>query len=259
MTLGIVIPLKSKQISRDWKLTSQALQQCLNSILNQSTNDYIVVVCGHEMPDFMAQSQYEKITFTRSSFMPPDRSHPEFSHQDLVKDKNIKIGLATKSLQNENINYWYQLDSDDVLHKDFVKIVLNSVVHKAGALIEGGYMLYTNQQRAIATQEMTQYCGSTSVIASQYMNIPDEINNDTISQIPWARYPHMAMRQFFENELSKPYAIINDNVLGYLLATGDNISDKWRDSPIKIFKAMMKPYLKGQRLSLVIKQSFSIE
>jgi hypothetical protein len=258
MNLGIVIPLKSKQISRDWKITSAALQLCLDSIKRQTFTDFTVVVCGHDKPDFLESEEYQFATFTTSHFPPPDREKSDFSHKDLILDKNLKIALAVRSIHSESISHWYQLDSDDLLHKDFVKIALTAVEGKAGAIIDGGYLLYTKQKRAISTHEMSMYCGSTSIISSQYMVFPDVVGLDTLRDIPWARYPHMGMNKFFEGELNEPYSVIHEKVLGYVLASGDNISDKWRNSPIKMLKAVLKPYVKGQRISSSIKDAFGI-
>jgi len=43
-----------------------------------------------------------------------------------------------------------------------------------------------------------------------------------------------------------------------MLATGDNISDKWRDSPLKVLKAALRPYLKGKIISKQMYQEFGI-
>jgi hypothetical protein len=257
MNIGIVIPLKSKQISKNWLITSQALQATLNSILQQSVNKYEVVVCGHDKPDFLEAPPYESISFVSTIIPAPDRSLPNFSHRDLIIDKNIKIAMGVKFIKPRNIDYWYQLDSDDLLHRDFVKIV-QKIDGKAGAIIEGGYILYSALNRAIPTDEMSQYCGSTSILADQYVSVPEQFNEESIKQLPWANYPHMAMHDFFKQELKQPFDVIHEKVLGYVLATGDNISDKWRDSPIKALKAYLKPLIKGHKISTEIMDQFSM-
>jgi len=257
MKLGIIIPLKSKQISKNWLTTSQALKATLNSILQQSVDKYEVVVCGHDKPDFLEDTTYQSINFVTTIIPAPDRNSPNFSHRDLIIDKNTKIAIGVKFIKPRNMDYWYQLDSDDLLHRDFVKIV-QKIDGKAGAIIEGGYIIYNALNRAITTDEMSQYCGSTSILADKYVSIPEQFDEESIKQLPWANYPHMAMHNFFKHELQQPFESIHEKVLGYVLATGDNISDKWRDSPIKALKAYLKPLIKGRKITTEIIKQFSM-
>ncbi|MEP7702668.1 hypothetical protein [Paraglaciecola sp. 25GB23A] len=258
MKLGIVIPLKSKQISRDWKITSDTLQQSLESLKNQTLQNFEVMVVGHECPTFLQTSFGENIHFTAVDFAVPNRSAADFSHQKLIQDKNMKIVTGLKALQNNNISYWYQLDSDDVLRSDFIEKIA-VVEGQSGAVIEGGYLIYSEQKRYIETKQMSQYCGSTSIIANDYMTIPPNVSPDSIKTVPWARYSHRNIKQFFSKELKQPVTLINDNILGYVLGSGDNISDRWRDSPIKALKAYLKPYIKGSKITKQFSKEFALK
>ena len=258
MQLGIVLPLKSKQISKSWDTTCAALKRTLDSLLQQSDQQFRIAIGGHEKPEFLSSAPYQHIVFVTVPIAPPDRSHPEFSHKHLIRDKNFKIAFAIDALKKTgDIDYWYQLDADDVLHIDFVNKI-QVVDGHAGAVIEGGFIFYPHQKRAIGTQQMSQYCGSTSIIADQYMTLPAMLDDTTLTQIPWARYPHMAMANFFKDELNTTYLTLKEPLIGYMLATGDNISDKWRDSPLKVLKAALRPYLKGKIISKQMYQEFGI-
>ncbi|WP_020408134.1 glycosyltransferase family A protein [Hahella ganghwensis] len=257
MKLGIVIPLKAKSISRNWQITCQALHRTIQSIIQQSVDNYDVVIVGHDCPDFLKDHTIPRIKFISVSTPVPDRSAPGFTHQDLILDKNIKIVTGIAALKSGNIDFWYQLDSDDLLHRDFVKTI-GTLDGYAGAIIDGGYIVYDSCNRAIETKSMSQYCGSTSILADRYLTVPINITKETIGQIPWARYPHMAMQRFFKEEIKEPYLQVNDNMISYMLASGDNISDRWRDSPIKALKAYLKPYIKGRRLNNSLREQFGM-
>lgn len=257
MKLGIVIPLKSKQISRDWKITSETLQQSLESLKKQSMQNFEVMVVGHECPEFLKTTIAENIHFSAVTFAVPNRRDPDFSHQNLIQDKNMKIVTGLQALQNRNITYWYQLDSDDVVRNDFMEKVAKVKGH-SGAIIEGGYLIYTEQKRYIETEQMSQYCGSTSIISNEYLTLPPSVTPESIKVVPWARYSHRNIKRFFSEELENPAIDINDNVLGYILGSGDNISDRWRDSPIKVLKAYLKPFVKGTKISKEFSSDFSL-
>lgn len=257
MKLGIVIPLKSKKISKNWQITSDALAATLNSVKNQRLKNYKTVVVGHEIPNDFTNI-YPDVIFVTVDFPVPDRSSPDFSHKDLINDKNLKVIKGLQTLAGNEIDYWFPLDSDDVLSTDFTQQLEDIEEGVAGALIQGGYILYQEQNRAIPTQEMVTYCGSTSIISNQFVQIPKTLSVDNMTGSPWSRYAHMSMADFFTKELKLPYKVISQPVLGYVLGSGDNISDRWRDNPWKNIKAYIKPYLKGKRIDKQIQQLFSL-
>ena len=84
MTFGIVIPLKSKKISRDWNVTSGTLERTINSVLAQTDGDFIVVVAGHDKPEFMDGLSDKRIRFVSVDFPIPDRAAPDFTNQLLI-------------------------------------------------------------------------------------------------------------------------------------------------------------------------------
>ncbi|BFT29616.1 hypothetical protein D210916BOD24_07920 [Alteromonas sp. D210916BOD_24] len=257
LKLGIVIPLKSKVISKHWAVTVNSLMATLSSVYAQDNAHFMVAVAGHEIPEDV-QRIFPETKVVKVDFLPPDRHSPDFNHGKLIQDKNLKIASAMSALANCGITHWYALDSDDLLSSDFVSTVLKAVEGKSGAVIEGGYLLYHDVKRAIACQEMSQLCGSTSILADDLVNIPTALTPESIGGIPWSRYPHMNIRHFFDNEVEKTYAVIKKPILGYVLASGDNISDRWRDNFWKRIKAKMKPYMKGKKYSANLIESFSI-
>ena len=257
LKLGIVIPLKSKAISKNWDVTVNSLIATLKSVFAQNSTDFIVAVAGHEIPEGL-QTSFPHLHVVKVDFLPPNRSSPDFNHSKLIQDKNLKIAFAMRALLNNNVSHWYALDSDDLLSRDFVSTVLRLVCGKSGAIIEGGYLLYQDVCRAIPCKEMSQLCGSTSILSDDLVDIPKTPSLETISGIPWSRIPHMQIRQFFDNETTAPYTVIQEPILGYVLASGDNISDRWRDNFWRRMKAKAKPFLKGKKFSLELIELFSI-
>ncbi len=256
MRLGIVIPLKSREISRDWKATTRALRCTLDSIFSQTCRDYAVCVAGHERPAFMEDGAYRETRFVSVDFPPPRRTEGE-GNAPLVRDKNLKIAHAVKALSDEDIDYWYRLDSDDLLRSDFVESARKVEGH-AGAVISGGYIMYPGLNRAIPTTEMHLWCGSTSILSDRLIDLPDRIDATSIRQIPWCRTPHMKMPEFFLGECDGDYVNLTDRIIAYTLSSGDNISDNWRRSLIPRLKARLKPYLRGRRITPELRRAFSL-
>ena len=256
MHLGIIIPLKSKQVSRDWQITGEALQKTLRSLLNQSIGHFTVVVCGHEKPSFLDQYEFSNVHYVTADFSAPSLSSPAFTHSHYVLDKNRKIVLGLKEFQSKDIQYWYQLDSDDLVHTDFVAS-LQDLKAESGALIEGGFMYYPKHHRILQTDEMTMWCGSTSIIASDLLNLPETVDFETIKSCPWASWAHMNMRQYFSGIADRKCKTITDPMVVYVRGSGDNISDRYRDNFLKRTKFWLKPYLRGSRIDRRFKRDFT--
>lgn len=259
MKLGIVIPLKSKTISRNWETTVSALVSTLNSVINQTYDNYSVVVVGHEIPQEIITA-FPGVRFESVSFPAPDRSKPDFSHRDMLVDKGLKIVKGFQVLQNQGVDYWFQLDSDDLLRNDFVESI-QTVEGKAGAIIMGGYFVYNDIGRIVSTDNMVVYSGSTLILADRHVDIPkhETLAEKDMNCSPWGRYPHMTIADFFEDEIGQPYQKIYQPLLGYVLASGDNISDAWRNTFCKRFKAFIKPYILGKPISEKFKIRFGMK
>ena len=261
MKLGIIIPLKSRKVSSDWKTVCNSLESTLTSIKNQSRNNYNVMVVGHEEPDFLRAFYSETFGFHSIKEIPPPtkKNNTKITQEQYTSDKNMKIAKAIELLKKKDktISHWFALDADDLIHKDFIKIFLKSNI-KAGAIINHGYLYYINSQRLLECNELSLYCGSTGIISDEYINCPSNIDINTIKNIPFCRYPHMHLDQFFSNEVKKPYTEIEEKVIIYVLSNGENISDGYRNNWLSQCKAYLKPYIKGKKISLKIKSSFSL-
>ncbi len=255
MKLGIVIPFKSKQVSNSWSTTCDALWHTLQTIIKQSNQSFSVAVVGHEKPDFFDRIAQDNIQFVTVDAPAPDRSSANFSHRDYLDDKSLKIATGIKLLKSQDIDYWYQLDADDLMALNFVDTI-SKQPKASGYIINHGYILYKNRGRVIANDDLILYCGSTSIIADAHMPTPTDFSTTGVNIIPWCRYPHMTFDQFFIQELDDPALVINDRLLCYVLGSGDNISDAWRDNWWKKLKAYLKPIIKGQRISKELQQQF---
>lgn len=213
----------------------------------------------------MKHKAYHEFRFVTVDFPPPkaklpppqDEATKPLINSHLVQDKNLKITHAIRALSDEDIDYWYQLDSDDLLRTDFVEISQRVEGH-AGAVIVGGYIMYPSINRVILTTEMHLWCGSTSILSDKLMNIPDKIDATSIKQIPWCRTTHMRMPEFFLGECDGNYVNLTDRIIAYTLGSGDNISDKWRRAFIPRLKARLKPYLWGRRIPPELRRAFSL-
>jgi len=254
MTFGIVIPLKSKKISRDWNVTSGTLERTINSVLAQTDGDFIVVVAGHDKPEFMDGLSDKRIRFVSVDFPIPDRAAPDFTNQLLINDKVLKIMQALIELKEENLSWIYQLDSDDLIRCDFIERI-KQLPPADAVIVEGGYVYYDSCERIVETEEIDQLCGSIAVVKPSSFNIPPSADLDYIHDIPWTKYRHRSIFRFFDET---KVIRTKERLLTYVLASGDNFSDRWRIGALARFKATLKPYIKGKKVGLSFKKAFGL-
>ncbi|OZG73423.1 hypothetical protein BTA51_10380 [Hahella sp. CCB-MM4] len=257
MKLGIVIPLKSKQVSRNWQVTCESLKKTVGSLLNQTNTNFDFIVVGHECPDLLKDMSWQgkPVFHSITEIAPPN--FEGVTQDDYTKDKNSKIakGIMLLKERNEEVEYWFPLDADDLVSKQLVSTI-DSLPAVAGMILDGGFLFYNRQNRILPCSQLSQYCGSTGIIADQYINCPDTFSQESIRSIPFCRYSHMGLDKFFEKEAKAPYKVIQDKLVVYILSHGDNISDGYRESKLSQLKAYLKPYLKGRKPGKAFMESY---
>ena len=148
MKLGITIPLKSKAVSKDWSVTSAALRRTLRSVLNCADDDVEIVcaVAGHERPDFLGDAEFKDILFVAVDFDIPQAGADGYVHSDFIFDKNMKACAGMSGLlASQAVDFWFQLDADDLLHRDFAKS-LRVLPGSNGAVLDGGHRVIVGDE-----------------------------------------------------------------------------------------------------------------
>ncbi len=160
--VAFLIPFASRRVRPKWELACAHLRQTLRSIQNSSNGNYIVVVAGHEPPDFDARFD------SRFHFL--SLHHPVASHEDyhvaLVRDKLTKIAAAwdyVKSICTPQ--YVMKLDADDFISSRLVDWLDNSG-SEAGYLIKHGWVWHSGSRLIGRTEYLDRVCGSCLIIRS---------------------------------------------------------------------------------------------
>lgn len=264
MSVGIVIPLKSRKVSRDWDATCRTLKATLLSVLNQSSNDYRIVVVGHDIPGFLHDLKRGGSPIFHSFLeLETPEVHDRHDLKDKMKlldrDKNMKVakGIALLRSYYSDINFWYPLDSDDLVHRDLVKLILDSTITH-GRVINNGYFWYKDINRIISAGNLSAYCGSTLILADRHIPEYSEIDDNTLNTIPFCNTPHMHYLKFLTETLGEAEPILKESLLTYTLASGDNISDGYRDSWLQQIKQKLKPFILGKKPDKAFYTDFSI-
>ncbi|MCC9601448.1 hypothetical protein LOC67_12905 [Stieleria sp. JC731] len=246
-----MIPLKSRKVSRDWEGVCGSLAATLRSVAGQACRDFRCAVVGHEDPECVAEADPNIIFHSVQGLDVPDYSgwKPSDRQRAITKDKNTKIFEGVKLLEGKGISHWFALDADDLLRNDFVGNVLDRNL-KYGAILQSGYMLDRASGKICPKRNFYEACGSSCVLSSRVVFSKGK----TMDAIPWCRYSHLKIGQFFEKELNVQCEWIYDPLVCYVVGHGDNSSADYRRSAIgrlkrKVLWATLGRKFSGRRMS----------
>jgi hypothetical protein len=261
MKIGVVIPLKAKLISRNWEQVCDAIEQTVNSILNQKCQKFRVAVIGHDCPPFLQDAKHngDNIFIDFNEFPPPLRTQDEPSNQlKYETDRCSKIlkGIITLKQKDDQITHWFALDADDLVHESFVGTLTQFPEYDA-FLIKNGYFYFQQKGVFNSTNEFYIYCGSSAVISDKYFNLPKEINQSSFRTIPFGEASHVHMDRYFDSNKIK-YKSPEVPLMMYVRGHGDNISDGYLNSNFLRIKQMIRMIISIRLLSAKTKSAFGL-
>jgi hypothetical protein len=161
--LGFLIPLKSKEMSSDWGLTSSLLRQTLDSICRQSCQAFHVIVVCHDRPGWEA-IRNSAIEFMEVAFPPP----AERAAHLMRKDKERKLELGLHRLVQLGCDWVMKMDADDLISREACAFIdkANSdvVIFKKGIVWRLASNWYLSE-----TKNFHRICGSSFALRSHLM------------------------------------------------------------------------------------------
>ena len=124
LEIAFGISLKSKKVSRNWNIVQTNLSRTLRSILNNTDQNFRIIIAGHEKPN-IEEMNHDRVTWLSVSFSRP-RYISQYSIDKFRKRRVIgaylrKIGFS---------GYFMPLDADDWIHYRFVEFIRTTPVLK---------------------------------------------------------------------------------------------------------------------------------
>jgi hypothetical protein len=263
MRIGIVIPLKSKKVAKNWDTTIRNLQSTVDSVLAQTTDNFCAVVVGHECPDFFKDADYQnsKCEFIHyTDFEPPVPGEDEAENQLKYEfDRCTKILRGIMHLRNQHplITHWFALDADDLIRNDFVDVIEKYDEFDV-MILDNGYVYFKNTGIINRENEFSAYCGSSSVVSDKVFNLPDRVDQLSFRATPFGNISHMNMKQRLESD-GWAISVPTERIIMYVRDNGENISnDGYCNTPYKKFKKIVKSIVHYSHISRDVRKSFGL-
>lgn len=261
--LGILIPLKSKKVSKDWGITCKNLEATVKSVIAQDNRNFRAVVVGHEKPEVMAKLQSsdncEFVYF--DEFEPPKPGKNEAENQlkyEFDRCSKILKGIMYLTNTYDDIGFWFSLDADDLISSKFVEEILNYKSYKA-IVLDKGYFYFKSTGLFNKENEFSAYCGSSSVLSSDLvLPVPDKISKLSFREIPFGNISHVNMKSWLTT-IGVEYKVPKQRLVVYVRDNGENISnDAYCNTPYKKLKKNIKMLLRTRLLSKADLKKFGL-
>ena len=212
--------------------------------MGQKCRQWDCAVVGHEVPErgldlsehvsFHSVDDLEAVCF--AGWTPAERQ------KAITEDKNTKLYQAVLRLQGKGITHWFALDAEGLLRHDFVEHAL-SLDSAVGGVIRNGYILNFRTNVLVPKRNIYESCGSTSILTENSMSL----KSDGMMGLPWARYSHIKMPDYYSAELGRPCSWINERVICYVTQHGENASVDYKSSLVGKVKHTLRTSVLGRK------------
>ncbi|WP_286230710.1 hypothetical protein [Neobacillus mesonae] len=220
------ISLKSKKVSRNWIKVQNNLSKTLRSILNNTDQNFRIIIAGHEKPN-IEEMNHERVTWLSVAF-----SRPRYIHQYSL-DKFRKRRVIGAYLRRIGFNgYFMPLDADDWIHFRFVEYIRTAPISDA-FILNKGFMVNLKNNQVWLKDRFFIGCGSSVVFYFSNKDFPRTSRNRDVrkTKFKWTIWPHHKITQYLR---SKNYRMVDFPFVTWVLFHGDNNSVIKRKSSSRV-------------------------
>jgi len=225
--LIFIVPVKSLQLSRlSWELSSKILERCIQSICNQTSLDFQILIVHHEKP--VMTLNHPQVDYIQVDFPIPSWAE----HSSPYRDKGRKLWTGLNYARQLNPTHVMCVDSDDCLNRNLVEFV-NQNPDQNGWYISDGYEYPDGSGRVYHRKKKFHLkCGTSHIIRWELMLPFADLKFDEITdKFLW----HQDMVRLFA-EQETPLSPLPFDGAVYISDTGEN-HDNLTELFIKQFKS----------------------
>ena len=212
--LVFIIPLKSKQVSKNWDLVCKLFERTLRSVCNQTSSNFKVIVVCHELPD---------ISFTHShvTYLQVDFDIPNGDYWNKEKDKMRKMLVGMNIAQEYIQSHIMFVDADDCISKNLAQFVIENSSYN-GWFVNSGYEYREDIKSLIVRNKNFHIRTNTShIIKNKLLEPYINMNVDDIKRENCILY-HINTAKILKNK-GNPLVALPFKGVVYITDNGENM------------------------------------
>jgi hypothetical protein len=212
--VAFAISLKSKRSSRNWTRVQNNLARTLRSIMNNTDQNFRIVIAGHEKPN-ITEMKHERVTWLPVHFPPPTHIS-KYSSDKFRKRRVIGAYLRRSGFSG----YFMPLDADDWVHYRFVEYIRSHPITDA-FVINTGCMANMKSKQIWVRERFYTGCGSSAIFYFRNSDFPRTARKRDVmkSKFKWVILPHGKVTNYLRN---KNYKMVNYPLVTWVVVHGDN-------------------------------------
>jgi hypothetical protein len=164
--LTFIVPVKSKEVSKDWSKFCNLFERTLISICSQTDTNYKVVVVCHEKPEI--SFRHDNVHYMTVDFEPPIKTSQINEDEanklrEIDKGKKLQLG-AQFAKQRFDTDYVMTVDSDDFISNRIAGFVNKQNKTIPGWYVKNGYIFLKGKKFLLKTYKFNYLCGSSVIV-----------------------------------------------------------------------------------------------
>lgn len=220
--LGFIVPIKSKQTTRDWARFSRTVERTLRSACGQNHPGFRVIAVCHEVPD--VGFRHPSLEFVRVDFDPPG---PKGGKPRPDKHKKLLVGL--ERIRATQPTHIMALDADDLVSNRLAAFVAANP-QANGFYFGSGYVHSDTEPRLHHLRwRFYRSCGSCHILKLEHAEA--EGSGGDFWRLRHNRVPEA------QRKLGAPLRPLPFPGAIYNVSHGENIRDQapyfWPEDPIR--------------------------
>ncbi|NND16917.1 MAG: glycosyltransferase family 2 protein [Eudoraea sp.] len=176
--LVFIVPIKSAQVSTSWEVFSLLVARTMQSICQQTSDNFKVVAVCHEIPEI--GFEHTALEFIQVDFDPPTDeairsqvSDDPKNYRNAAKeaDKAKKIIRGIEYAKKYHPSHFMVVDADDCISRELVSFVDDNSKDSPGWYFKKG-LIYNEGSNLIFLNKNTfnVLCGTCIIINATYVN-----------------------------------------------------------------------------------------
>jgi hypothetical protein len=179
--IAFIVPFRAKETSKNWTLHSNLLSRTLNSILAQTSNNFIIYVVYTDLPEALLENDgiiYLKLPFDKIN-LADIKFHKNLSnrHKFFVMDHGRRVMFGVKEAKANGAHFVMSVDADDLISNKIAAFISDQNCENPGWYCSKGYVFIENKGWLYKqNKNMNLINGSTHIINTKYITIPNFIS-----------------------------------------------------------------------------------